>query len=75
MLTDTPGGTISAIKKPLSASIRSPDLKCSSTPDFCTIALSDVDPGNNLPLYHVTLLEKRRFDLQFRTKQSASMVT
>lgn len=46
MLTDTPGGTISAIKKPLSASIRSPDLKCSSTPDFCKIALSDVDPGN-----------------------------
>ncbi|KXJ07413.1 hypothetical protein AC249_AIPGENE3709 [Exaiptasia diaphana] len=54
ILTDTPSGTMSAIKNPLSASIRSPALKCFNIPEFSTIDLSDVEPGKSLLTYVIT---------------------
>ena len=47
MLKENPAGSLSKILNPLSAYTRSPGLSCFNTPQWSTIAASEVDPGNN----------------------------
>ena len=45
---------MSLIRKPLSANIKSPATRCLNKPDFSTISLSEMEPGNSLLTYVMT---------------------